>query len=258
MRPEPQFFIMGAARPGEGELTVLDYDTHPELSLRQMKNGFASFILHVFSSQSDPPDLDFGIRYYRKPKVRIGGMASVWPSIIGPYSSGAPVIVHQDVADALASGGFSGFQLKEVEMRTVLPRQLMLSRRPRYFALKTEKRIDYYLRVYERREDQYTFCYEARDFADPELAKMRSEYGRFEYRKIPMLESWDGSAFFHLGEREGFFGELGCSREFLELAYKKQWTGFAFHPLDALSMSFHDFRSRPWPPSLWYPKGQPD
>jgi hypothetical protein len=258
MRPEPQFFMMGAARPGEGELEVLDFDTHPKLNMRQMGDVLASALRKTEDSQAETVVLDLGVKYYNKPKVRIGGKAKVWPSIIGPYSSHDPIIVHQDVMAALNSGDLFGFQLKEVEMRTVLPRQLMLSRRPRYFALKTEKRIDYYLRVYERREDQYTFCYEARDFADPELAKMRSEYGRFEYRKIPMLESWDGSAFFHLGEREGFFGELGCSSEFLELAYKKQWTGFAFHPLDALSMSFHDFRSRPWPPSLWYPKGQPD
>ncbi len=223
-----------------------------------MKKGMASVIRQAYSSQSGPLNLDFGIRDYKKPKVRIGGMANVWPAIIGPYSSSDPVIVHQDVAEALASGGFSGFQLKEVQMRWVLPSQLMLTRRPCYFALDAVNKINFYVRVYERKEEEYTFHYEARDLADPILKKLRCEDRRFEYRTMPLLESWDGAAFFRLGERKGSFGNLGCSRAFLDLAHEKQWTGFAFHPLDALSISFRDFRTRPWPPALWYPEGQPD
>lgn len=258
MRPDPPFFIMGAARPGEGELKALDYDTHPGINMRQLRKAFAAGLKEVEETQAKTVMVDFGVKYYSKPKVRIGGKAKVWPSIIGPYSSSSPVIVHQDVAEALDSSDLFGFRAKEVQLRWVLPRQLLLSRRPRYFALETEKRIEYYLKAYERKEEQYTFCYEARDFSDPEFKRMQSEYGRFEWRKIPILESWDGSAFFHLGDRDGMFGELGCSSAFLDLAHENRWTGFAFHPLDAWGMSFHDFRSRPWPPALWYPEGQPD
>jgi len=72
------------------------------------------------------------------------------------------------------------------------------------------------------------------------------------------LATLDRRTFFHLGEGDGSFGELGCSREFLDLAQEAGWTGFSFHPLDAIGISFRDFRSRPWPPTLWYPEGQPD
>lgn len=97
MRPGPQFFIMGAACPVEGDLKALDYDTHPGINMRQLRTAFAAGLKEVEETKAKTVMVDFGAKYYSKPKVSTGGKAKVWPSIIGPYSSSSPVIVHQDV-----------------------------------------------------------------------------------------------------------------------------------------------------------------
>lgn len=257
MRTDPQFFMMGAVCADEGELCVLDYDQCPEPGIREMRSVLDTIVQEPGNLGAMIEGLE--IKAYDKPKVTIAGTDRAWPSVIGPRSSHPPLIVHQHVAEALNAKGFSGFALKEVQISRLFPLQLLFSKRPRYFALETEKRIEYFLKIYERREGDYIFHYETRDFSDPELKKIQAEYGRFSHRKIPIVESWDGLDFFHLGEWEGMFGQLGCSRKFLDLVHQSGWTGFTFYPLDAVnSESFKDYRSRPWPPSLWYTKGHPE
>ncbi len=108
-------------------------------------------------------------------------------------------------------------------------------------------------------QDHYTFVCEASDLAaHPRHAEIKGGYGRFSERRIPRLETWDRSDFFVLNNFVLFDGEFYCTRAFLELARAQNWSGFAFHPLDALGESWTDFRKRPWPPSRWYPDGQPD
>ncbi len=257
MRPDPQFFMMGAVRADEGELYVADYSEYPEPGTQFMRK-----LLEIM--EQEPEKLGSYIdenksKAYAKAKVLISGKARAWPSVIGPDCSHPPLIVHQDVAEVLNTQGFTGFSLREVHIRWFFPLQLLLSKRPRYFALETERRIDYFSKLYEQKDGDYIFRYETRDFSDPELKKIQREDGRFTHRRIPIPESWDGSDFFHLDGREGMFGQLGCSRKFLDLVHQSGWTGFTFYPLDAMnSDSCEDYRLRPWPPSLWYPKGHPE
>lgn len=257
MRPEPQFFMMGAVCADEGELYVADYAQYPEPSIRNMRK-----LVEMINQQ--PENLgsftkELETKASKKPKVLIFGKERAWPAVIGPSSSHPPLIVHQDVAQALNTQGFTGFALQEVHLRWFFPPHLLFSRRPRYFALETKKRLEYFLKIYEKKDGNYVFHYETGDFSDPELKKIQNEYGRFEQRKIPIVESWDGSDFFHMGKWEGLFGQLGCSRKFLDLVHQSGWTGFTFAPLDKIgSMSVYDYRSKPWPPSLWYPEGHPE
>lgn len=192
------------------------------------------------------------------PRVRLIGKARRWPSVISPFGSHESLLVSQSLVAALDSSSLSAYKTAPVQHSGLGPLQLLLWKRPRYFTFDPLGKVSYYLRVYERFDDRYEFRFETADLSDPRLSEIRQHHGRYLYRRIPLLETWNGCDFFRLAGKSPTFGGFCCTRAFLDLVLAGNFSGFSFHPLDALDGSFVDVHSRPLPPSTWYPSRQPD
>ena len=185
---------MGAVCADEGELYVADYAEYPEPSLRDMRKMVETINREPENLGSFTKEIE--TRAYQKPKVPIFGKERAWPAVIGPSSSHTPLIVHQDVAQALITQGFTGFALKEVHIRRFFPPQLLLSRRPRYFALETEKRIEYFLKIYEHKDGNYVSITRRKIFRTLNSKKSRESMAVLPNAKSPSWKRGTARTFF--------------------------------------------------------------
>ena len=244
-RPDPTFYRVGAVRT-EDALQVESYDAFIKGRDSELRQGIQE------SEKTGTLLLPLRSRQY--PIVRIIGRAWKWPSVIAPWQAHNPMLINQEVADALDASDLNGYRPTEVSVVGFSPIRLLLSPRPRYFAFKPVGEMQYSLRVYERFDDRYEFRFSASNFSDPRISETRKSYGHYLYRRIPIPETWDRSDFFSWAkEGQSTFGSICCTPEFLHLVRDNGFSGFTFHPLDALGESYVDVRSRTWPPSTWYP-----
>lgn len=248
-RPEPRFFNI-STMGSEGDLRLEDYDFY---KLRSLK----SFIRDACEAhEAGAGGLEVLLKPLETPRARLIGKGNRWPEVLPPFGCGDPMAFREDLVEVIESSGLTGFKFRRIRIKGWPPLPLLVRRRPRYYCLEPKGSLEHHLRIYAKVGEGFRFLAEARDFSDPILPALRKQYGEYSVRRMPDLDSWNGSDCI-LGREYGH-GEFYATIEFVELVRKMNWRGLCADPMDSLGGIYQDICDRPWPPSLWYPDWQPD
>lgn len=191
-----------------------------------------------------------------RPRVDLANVRKVLPACIAPTQSGGPLLLREDVVRKIQEEKLSGLVAKEIEVVKLNGKKSFDRELPIYFWVTASGTMATTVEIYQRTEGEYVYQFSAPSLMDPKVMESGRDYGRFPSRIVPIEKKWDGSDFFNV-EYKRPFGEINCTRRFVELAYQEKWDNLYFLQIDNLRPRGTDFRTLPWPPELWYPPYQP-
>ncbi|TAG10784.1 MAG: hypothetical protein EAZ42_02790 [Verrucomicrobia bacterium] len=225
------------------------------------------FAFTGFASNSSP--VIKAIHYYdyssgfplEIPNAELGGIRKSWPSCISPFHSHEPFALHEDVVQFIGQNSLTGLAFEPIKISKLNRKSKFEKTTPQYYLAKATVTMPTTIEVYQIEiasggQLRYVFLFSANDHDDARIVEIRgrNDWGQHAYRYIVPDES-PVHDFFNINKPSSF-GEIHCSRKFVEIARETQWDHLYFHPLDSLSVAKDEFRRLPWPPENWYPEGQ--
>jgi hypothetical protein len=251
-RPEPRFFLVRNFTVDSDALCLENYDFYKVPGLKAIIRDARE------AHKTGAGGLEFLLERLDTPRAWLIGKGNRWPEMLPPYECGDPMAFREDLVEVIESSGLTGFTFRRIRIKGWPPLRMVLKRRPRYYCLEPKGSLEYYLKVYSKNGEGCRFLAEAKSFSDPILEALRERYGRYDVTmtQVPILDSWNGSDC--IRGREYGHGEFYATLEFVELVRRMNWRGFCAYPMDSLGDVYQDLCERDWPPSLWYPKWQPD
>lgn len=147
-------------------------------------------------------------------KLHVGSGGDVWPDIL----SGMPIF-HERVVDAMAGANLTGYIAHPAEIVEIDNEAVAVLPVPKYYVIEITGRVD----IDPNELDEHgggicPLCF-ARN---PKPGPHRWQ----EKRLVPKLETWDGSDFVKI--RNWYTLHSYCTKPFVDLAHKYQWTHFQF------------------------------
>lgn len=252
-RPDPQFFRFGPAE-GLGPRIYIQNACTTEHPSPNDRSEFERLAQRAADYGTERPFWPL-----RCPYIAFGGFGPTWPAFFNIHCSDHRLLVRDDVARLMCDAGFTGFDFDTAVIGKISSRKLAAMPPPAYHALVPIGWMSVTIRVYrhDRKSDRSFFEFDSPDRTNPRIQEFLQQHGKYEYRTVPLVETWDGSDIFRTRDHPGL--ALCCTRRFFDFIRQHEIPGLFFHPLDALGQrgDNDDYRTRPWPPSLWYPRRQP-
>ena len=197
------------------------------------------------------------------PVVTITGSYRSWTDCLSPEGSHLGLIFSERVMEALITEGLTGLKWSVVDFDFSSAKGAARPPRHAYYMVRLsgEAPVLSY-RIFEKVEGKYQFRFETRDKSSDPRCKVFYLPGGFipHIQTIRLDDSGEGDDFMPVPGRTPAlfsFGSFYCSRRFVELAKKHDFSNFSFTPIDRISPMVRDFRTYDWPPENWYPASQP-
>jgi len=192
------------------------------------------------------------------PRVYLSGSFSRWTDCLNPKLSSLGLIFSERVIDAITSEGLTGLRWAKVDFDLSEARGLSKAPPCPYYMIRVTGRppvLRY--RIFERVGENFELRFETSDKNTDPRWKAKTFIPHTQTLRV---EQGGGDAFMPVPDRTPSllpFGAFYCSRRFVELAKKHDFSNFSFTPLDRIAPMPSDFRTYEWPPEKWYPMSQP-